>query len=235
MHAAPDHVPSEHESSIRLEIWRFSSPLIPYALVGWLIAMGDRFFLALRSGVEVTGIYVSGYALGSQLLLALSSGCLLAFRPRLYDAVNARDAGRVRRELKEWLVVYGLLAACGVIGLAVVSGPMAYLALGPRFRSAASIIPLVGLAHALQGFGTIFETMIYAQKRTRWLVVLQSFGGAVAVALYWILIPTLGMKGAALGTVGGYAASLLASMTLVVPSLRLGTPPSEVAIASQPS
>ena len=106
-------------------------------------------------------------------------------------------------------------AGAGGVALLVGLGPwLARLALGPEFRVSAPLLPWIGAAYAIQAVQNVFETCIYARKRTEMFVVLHVASAGVAMTLYLLLIPSLGAMGAALGTLGGMVASCVASVLL---------------------
>lgn len=192
----------------------FAMPLVPLGLLGWAFNLGDRYVLASAAGAEATGLYVAAYGLASMPFLALSGVLVSTLRPILFEAVASGDRRRETRVLGAWIAVT-CAAGVGGVALLVGLGPwLVRLALGPEFRVSAPLLPWIGAAYALQALQNVFETLIYARKRTELFVVLHVVSAAVAMTLYLVLIPSLGGMGAALGTLGGMTASCLASVAL---------------------
>ncbi len=192
----------------------FVAPLVPLGLLGWAFNLGDRYVLASTAGAEATGIYVAAYGLASMPFLALSGVLVSTLRPVLFEAIAARDRRRESRVLAAWIAVTCAAGAGGVALLAGLGPWLVRLALGPEFRVSVPLLPWIGAAYALQALQNVFETRIYARKRTEWFVVLHLVSALVATILYLGLIPSLGGMGAALGTLGGMIASCVASIAL---------------------
>jgi O-antigen/teichoic acid export membrane protein len=192
----------------------FAAPLVPLGLLGWAFNLGDRYVLASAAGAEATGLYAAAYGLASMPFLALSGVLVSTLRPVLFEAVAAGDRRRERRVLATWIAATCAVGAAGVALLAGVGPWLVRLALGPEFRVSAPLLPWIGAAYAIQALQNVFETRIYARKRTEGFVVLHVASAAVAMTMYLVLIPSLGGMGAALGTVGGMTASCLASIAL---------------------
>jgi O-antigen/teichoic acid export membrane protein len=192
----------------------FAGPLVPLGLLGWAFNLGDRYVLASAAGAEATGLYAAVYGLASMPFLALSGVLVSTLRPVLFEAVAAGDRGKERRVLGAWVAVTCATGAGGVVLLVGLGPWLVRLALGPEFRVSAPLLPWIGSAYAIQALQNVFETRIYARKRTEMFVVLHVLSAVVAVTLYLVLIPPLGGMGAALGTLGGMSASCLASIVL---------------------
>ena len=71
----------------------------------------------------------------------------------------------------------------------------------------------------------VFETMLYAQRRTQSLVAAQSIATVFGLLLYFLLIPRLGAMGAAIGTCASLAVSGTTFCLLARPWERLRKQP----------
>jgi O-antigen/teichoic acid export membrane protein len=88
--------------------------------------------------------------------------------------------------------------------------PLTALLLAERYRGAAELLPWIAAAYALQGCMVVFDSVVYAERRTSVLVVVQLIAAPTAVALYFLLIPRMAALGAAIATLVGMAVSLTA-------------------------
>lgn len=195
------------ERATRIRVRRFAAPLVPLAVTAWTVGLADRYVLAATRGTDSAGLYAAVYGLGSQGFLALGLVGITVFRPPFFDAVEGGDPRRTRRVLGAWLAAMTAGAVLGVCGLALWSGPIARIGLGPEFRGAAPLLPWIGAAYALQTLQTAFEVVLYARHKTRVLLPVQLAGAATALALYAILIPRYGALGAAIATLASFAVS----------------------------
>jgi O-antigen/teichoic acid export membrane protein len=191
----------------RGRIFHFAAPLIPLAVMSWIIGLADRYVLAHTAGIAVAGLYSAAYGLGSQGFLALGTIGLTIFRPIYFSAVDAHDPRRGRRVLGLWLATVTTGSLAGVAVLATFGDLLARLCLGPEFRSGASLLPWIGIAYTLQTMQTVFEILFYARHRTAPLLIVQISGAVTALALYAVLIPLYGAFGAVVATIGSFAVS----------------------------
>jgi O-antigen/teichoic acid export membrane protein len=179
---------------------RYALPLVPLAALNWLMSVGDRYVLAGTWGTLATGLYAAAYGLGSQPFIATTALIHTTLRPVLYDAVARGDASKERRTLRTWLAIVAVTSLGGWAAMTVLARPICALLLGPAYGGAATILPWIAGAYALQSVQQTFEVILYAHRGTRRLVALQGIAAATAIVFYLILVPPYGAFGAALGT-----------------------------------
>jgi O-antigen/teichoic acid export membrane protein len=205
---------------VRPQYVRFVAPLVPFALFGWVIGLSDRFFLAAMAGAGAVGLYGAVYALGSQPFIAIASVGVLTFRPVLYEALARDDRRTERRVIRTWLALATLVAVAGALVCWALAPWIVRIATGPAFWAGASLLPWIAAAYGLQGAQFVFESLIFARRRTSLLLALQAIGAVASIALYVVLIPRIGALGAAIGTFGSIATTFVASAVLARVSRR---------------
>jgi O-antigen/teichoic acid export membrane protein len=170
--------------------------------------------LAALVGTQATGVYVAAYGLASQPFLLAANVLGLTFRP-IYNAAAVRgDRVREREVFLLWLALVVLVLSAGLALMAWLAEPLTSLLLAADYGAAAGLLPWIGAAYALQGCTVVFDAVVYAQKRTRTLVVVQLVAAPVSLALYFLLIPRLEAFGAALATFAGTAVWLVTIVVL---------------------
>jgi len=209
----------------RLGFRAFVLPLVPLAVLSWIMSLGDRYVLAPLAGPAAVGVYAAGYALASQPFIAANAVVHSTLRPVLYEAVSRGDLAKERRTLRVWLAIVAGISLTGVVGFTVLAPVLVRLFLGPAFGAAAELIPWLALAYALQNVQQTFEVIMYAHRRTRALAALQAVAAVVALALYVVLIPKFGALGAAWGTLGTFLVTAIVAAFLARAPRRLGFVP----------
>jgi O-antigen/teichoic acid export membrane protein len=198
----------------RIAMLRFAGPLMPLALLGWIISLSDRYVLAGLTSPEQTGIYAAAYGLASAPFLMLAQFLSLSLRPVYFDAVIQHDRARERRTLLAWMAILALALSSGIGLVVVFSDPIVRLVLGESYWSAADLLPWIAAAYGILAVQQLFEHVIQALHSTRWLLVVHSCGAVSAVGLFFLLIPRHGAYGAAMAVVGSMLASCTASIVL---------------------
>lgn len=199
-------------AGLRRSLFHYAAPLVPLAILGFVMNLSDRYILAGLAGTEAAGLYVAAYGLASRPFVAFAGVVNLTLRPVLFDAVARADARAERRTFGLWLALAGGGALIGVGLVYRFQEPIVQLVLGERFWGAAPLLPWIAGAFALQAVRQSFEGLIFADRRTRLFPLLFSIGAASALAFYALLIPRLGAQGAAIGTFGAFAVSCAATI-----------------------
>ena len=179
------------------EMLRFGLPFLPVPLSIWLIDYSDRYLLELLRSREEVGFYALGYKIAQVMQLAVVAFSMgwAPLRYRIYERPDAK-------------AIYGRIATLYLVGAALLSVALILVSrevisvVAPASYAPAAIVvaPLVA-SYATYGLYLIFTT---GMGVTMWTLPMAWIGiaGAVAnVALNLVLIPELGMMGAAVTTV----------------------------------
>lgn len=185
----------------------FGLPLVPHALSAWALKLMDRWLIAIFIGLTPTktlaaiGAYSLGYQIGSIVTIVLTS-FNSAWSPYFFSVGDEEFGPRLHREMTT-IVMLGLLIIG--VGISTLSVEVVHVVARRGYDGAADVIPIVVLGALLQALYTMFVTVVFHTKRTRRIALL-TFGSAlVNLIMNVLLIPPLGILGAAWATVGGYA------------------------------
>ncbi len=206
--------PGAWVEEIRRSMLRYAGPLVPLALLGWIISLSDRYILAGLTGPMQTGIYAAAYGLASTPFIMLDQFLALTLRPVYFDAIAQRDRRRERRIFLVWLAVLAVTLLLGMALIVPLAGPIVKLVLGEAYWGAAGLVPWIAAAYAIQAVQHLFEHPILALHQTRRLLVVHAVGAFTAVSFYFVLIPSSGARGAAIATLLSMLASCAASVQL---------------------
>jgi len=186
---------------------RLGLPLLPHALSAWALRLADRWLLALFLGLPMIearsqiGVYAVGYQLGFIVTVVISS-FNAAWSPYFFRIADRPQAPRFYADMTNVILA-------GVLVLAVAASALApeivALVARPGYEGAADVLPVIAFACVIQGAYTMFVTVVFFVKRTGPLAFI-TFGSALLnVLLNVLLIPGLGIMGAAWATMGAYA------------------------------
>lgn len=183
----------------------FGVAMIPIFLSGWIINLSDRFFLQSMVGLGALGIYSLGYKFGSLVNLLLALPLQRAWTPMFYDLADREDAPRHLARYSTYLVAV-MISFSLAISLAV--PPFLRLSAAPEYHAASNVVPLICSAYILSGLASCLGSGLIVSGHVR-LVALHSLLAAAANLLFnAMLIPALGMYGAALATVLAFGIQL---------------------------
>jgi O-antigen/teichoic acid export membrane protein len=126
---------------------------------------------------------------------------LLPILSRLYDAT---DLEGVKYHLSQSLRHYLILAIPAVAALTVLSPVLLSTLTTPEFVSGSTVLPLIAMTGALGGANMIISNILFLVKKTHLELVVHVLAAVAVVALNLLLIPTLGILGAALAGLLAY-------------------------------
>jgi O-antigen/teichoic acid export membrane protein len=187
------------------EMNRFGMPLVPSALFLWILNFSDRFFLVKLAGAKEVGLYSIGVRLASAIILFLAA-FRTAWPAFAYSIEDDREAARAYSYVLTYIVV---ITSWMALALGVLAPWLVQLLTTEEFYSAERVV--APLAFAAAAFGAYIVVVIgigrARQTRSNWAI--SGVAALLNVGLNVALIPPFGMMGAAVATIGAYAALFL--------------------------
>jgi O-antigen/teichoic acid export membrane protein len=177
------------------EMLRFSVPLIPSSLGVIVTSYIDR--IAIRSLMDLSdvGLFGIGYRMASVASLVMI-GFQASLTPLVYQ--RYREAGtpfELARIFRLFLVVALLLS----LGLALFATEALQLLVPPEYLAGALVVPYLAPALLLSGMYVLAPGLAIA-KRTSLTAAINLAGALMNTLLNYLLIPMLGIRGAAVAT-----------------------------------
>lgn len=185
---------------------RYVTPLFGMALCAWVLNYADRYLIRLYLTDADVGQYTMGYSLGAKLLL-LSTPLLAFLSPHMLTLRRANQPASmvnalVFRYLRHYMLGAGLACLLFFLGRNLIGT----LLLSAQYEQAMNVAPIVATGYLFLTSIHLLELKWYAFGQTRYILWHTLFGVVVNLALNMLLIPRLGIIGAAWATMIGYAA-----------------------------
>jgi O-antigen/teichoic acid export membrane protein len=185
-----------------LQILRFSFPLVPAALLVFVLNMGDRFMLARLSTTAHVGIYALGYKFGMLIGSFIGGPFLQAWEPKRAELFESNSDFR---EIFGRVMVYALVAmSFGCLLIACPITEILYLVADSSYATAALITPLVAMGYMFYNLSEIADVGIFLKKKTFWYPILNGTAALFNLTLNWYLIPRIGIVGSAIATAASF-------------------------------
>lgn len=184
----------------------FGLPTIPSNLAAWINDSSDRYIIAMYLGIAAVGYYNPGYTLGAMIMMLASPFDFVLV------SITAEYYNKGRRDLVQDIfkraIKYNLLLSIpSFIGLSILSKPILTILSTPEIANQSYIVtPFVGLSMVLSGLGAtaIGKSFFLANKNhiamINWILV-----AALNIVLCIILIPKMGILGAAIATLASFS------------------------------
>jgi O-antigen/teichoic acid export membrane protein len=178
-------------------------PTLPHVLSANLWRFSDRIFLTKLADLSSTGIYTLAMTLSS-LLAMVVGGIASALNPHFFKRANSGDA----RLSADWARFYSLFVFvvifAGVFLIAL--GPeLIKIIAPPKYYPAIGLIPLLTIGQIISGMHFLMAPGV-GFSRKMWVYPLASIPAVIVnIILNFMLIPSLGIFGAAWALAGSAA------------------------------
>ncbi len=191
------------------ELLRYGRPRVPHALLRQTLGHADRFLLRLYLPITQVGVYGAGATVANTLSM-YPEAFRRAWMPLAFERMSDADAPRLFARLAT--VAFGVLVFA-TLGLALFAGPLLRWLTRPEYHDAVHIAPVLGIGVAIHALTVFLTTSLNISKQTGALPWATGAGALVTIAANLVLIPPLGMMGAALAAVVG-SATLVAALAV---------------------
>lgn len=199
---------------------RFGLPTVPGSVSAIMVQMADRPIMMASVGSAAVGLYQTNFRLALPMML-FGTVFEYAWKP-FY--LNHRNDPTIRQTLSRVLTLFTVVCGFVYLGTALF---MPYVVrmpfiggrfINPAFWSGLGIVPIVLLAYYFNGVFTNLAAGFHIAKRTGFFPLATGLAAVANVVLTIVLVPVLGIDGAAWAKVAAYVVSVLA---LAIPLRRV--------------
>ncbi|GLS89031.1 polysaccharide biosynthesis protein [Psychromonas marina] len=178
------------------EALSFGIPLIPHVLGGFLLLSVDRLLINKELGLEMTGVYMVAFSLGSALNIIFNS-INKAYSPWLFARLKENDFNKKIDIVKKTYLYFAFLLVMSLLAF-FIAPPLLKVMVGEKFYQAAEVLPILLIGQVFFGMYFMVTNYIFYVKKTKYLSYVTIFSGLINVLLLFLLIPSYGISGAAL-------------------------------------
>lgn len=179
----------------------FSLPLIPSALALVAIHNIDRLFIQAILEPAAVGLYSIGYKFGTIVNILVLGPFLLIWEPKSYDLALRDDSSVKFGQVFTYCTALLLFVVVGLTGAAK---EVVQIMTSPSYHAAWKVVPLVALSYLFFGMDAIVKVGLLVNNCTKTILNVVLFSCAVNIIGNMVLIPILGIIGAALATLAAF-------------------------------
>lgn len=178
-------------------------PLFPNFLIYWVFNSSDKLMITNILSVGAAGIYSVGAKLGhvSQLIYSAFSGGWQYFA---FSTMNEKNQVKSNSMIFEYL---GVISYVATTFICAVSYCFYKYVFAKQYIDGYIIAPYLFLAPLLQMLFQVAANQFLVVKKTWPNMLILSVGAVVNVIINFVLIPIIGIEGAAIATLIGYVLS----------------------------
>jgi O-antigen/teichoic acid export membrane protein len=196
-----------HFSGIK-EYLAYGLPIIPVNVASWVISSSDRYIVGYFLGVASVGIYSAGYSIG-QIPLMFASILGFVLPPALSKLYDEGRMEEVKTHLRYSLKYLLALTIPFVFGAVILAEPV--LRIFSTAEIAAEgyfVVPLVALSILFACVNSVIYMILVLAKKTKLLGAIFIIAALVNLGLNILVVPHLGILGAAITTLIAYGLAL---------------------------
>ena len=186
----------------------------------------DRFMIAHYLDDGQAGAYHAGFSLASRILDVLFIWFGAAGTPAMVNALEHGGEAALKQNARRQLTTMAFVLFPAVGGLVMVAPSLGGLMIGDGLRSKAlEVTPLISIGALFSGLNTYYFLQAFTlARKTRLLIVAMAVPAVANIALNIVMIPAMGLIGAAWASALSFALGLAVSWLLGLRALPLPVP-----------
>lgn len=192
------------------ELLKFGVPmLVGYELSGIILSVGDRYVIEGFMGEAPLGLYSAAYNLCQyvqSVFLASVGQAIMPIYMQMWDRQGRDETGKfIARSFRTYVLFGGPVIA----GVAAVGPELLPALASDKYVSAAGILPWVIAGMVVDGCNPMLGAGLFIHRKTRIIMSIVMGGALLNLALNMLLIPRMGILGAAVATLVSYTSTAL--------------------------
>lgn len=177
----------------------YGLPLIIHTLSKTIVNQSDRIFISKMVSVEETGIYTTGYLVGSVILI-LCTAFSNFYSPYIYEKLSGEFSEVQKLKTVKLTYTFLLFVLFALFVLALTSDLLFAYFIDKSYAGGTAYVFWVGAGYFFWGVYLVFSTFIFYFKKTGIMAYLAIVNIVINIILNYCLIKYFGTIGAAYAT-----------------------------------
>lgn len=186
-------------------ILKYSAPLVPNALMWWIMSAGDKYIINYYLGDDANGLYSLALKI-PQIINMVYALFIQAWQMSAIEVNQKNDKASFYRNVFNVTSFVMVLLTAGIIMLIK---PLYTIVMSTSFEEAWMYVPLLSVATIISCYASFFSVVYTVGTKTRKVFTTTALGAVTNLAFNFALVQLFGMQGIATGTCLGYLAVLL--------------------------
>ncbi|MCZ2126840.1 MAG: oligosaccharide flippase family protein [Anaerolineales bacterium] len=196
-----DHISLQFRKGDLINLVVFGSALILSEISMNILRIADRYVVSFLTGLDQVAVYDIGYKVGALLTMAIGP-FKFAWNPFAFAAIRKEGAPKIFRDIFAYVTAGSVF---GALGLTAFRKEIVFMLAPHSYEAAIPIVGWVAFSHIFVAVQPITSFSLVSQKKGAILSWIAASAGVLNVALCYLLIPRIGIIGAAVATLVGYA------------------------------
>ena len=187
------------------EMARYSIPLIPNAVMWWLVGSLNRPIMEEYLGMHAIGLFAVAYKLPS-LINVLFSVFMVSWQISVIEEYRKENYEQFYNQILK--LVFTFLSFCVII-LSVLGKTLTGIIADAKFYEASQYIPMLSLSSLFSSISGFVGTNFSATRESKYYFYSSVWGAIIAIFFNLLLIPIWGLYGAVIAIVFSHLIMLL--------------------------
>ncbi|MGI8770892.1 MAG: oligosaccharide flippase family protein [Acidobacteriaceae bacterium] len=188
----------------------FSAPLIAYELASVVLDSGDRLLIGHYLGFVQVGFYSAAYSIATYTEEVLMTPVNLALFPVYMKIWVAEGASATAHFLSRAFDIFFTLACGLILVVLLTSHDLIALLASRKFLAAEHLLPVLVTGLLVYALHIFFNAALLIHRKTLVLTGVTAVCCVLNIALNMLLLPRIGLMGAALATLVSYLVLVIA-------------------------
>lgn len=189
-----------HKKELK-KMLKFSVGLIPGNASAWVLTLIDIYFIKSMINLKAVAIYSMAYKIGMFIEPVFINPFSTAFIPYKFKIYKDKDG---KEKIKEVLKYFNFISWFCILGLSIFSKMFIRILSTQEYIQGFRIVPIIAFSYYLYGLGDFYCIGFQIANKTIIDSVILIFAAIINIGLNIVLIPQIGIYGAAISTVLSY-------------------------------
>jgi O-antigen/teichoic acid export membrane protein len=182
----------------------YGLPLVPAAMSSWALVLADRYVIGGLRGAAEVGLYSTAYTLGDKIMNLIIMPLMITMGPVMVMTFEKNGQALAQQVQTQFTRYYAMVTFPIIAGMAAVTYQFFQVFVGPSYREAYPVLPIVMVGVMGYGLVQIAANGVALHKRSTIIMTNTIAAAAVNVASNLYFVPRFGYMAAAYNTVLAY-------------------------------
>jgi O-antigen/teichoic acid export membrane protein len=170
----------------------------------WTLVLADRYVIGALRGASEVGLYSTAYTLGDKIMNLIIMPLMITMGPVMVMTFEKNGQKLAQQVQTQFTRYYAMVTFPIIAGMAAVTYQFFQVFVGPSFREAYAVLPIVMVGVMGYGLVQIAANGVALHKRSTIIMTNTVAAAAINVASNLIFVPRFGYIAAAYNTVLAY-------------------------------
>ncbi len=193
------------DAKLLKQMMKFGFPLLIVEIIDQALSFSDRYLISYFLDFSALGLYTAAYSLLFNVQSVVISTLSLTVAPIVVRTYNDKGDSGVQAFLNKSLKNYCCIGSAIAFGLFSVGPDVFILLASPRYEQAIPLLKPISAAYFFYGIYIIAAYHLFIHKRTVLAAIFMATASVVSIVGNVILLPKIGVMGAAISLLMAYA------------------------------